>query len=170
MKLGTCVLAIMLWVSGIGSVWAGDITTKTAQVRHTLQAYEQAWSRHDPEAAAAFYYEPAMRLSHDGPKVRATREEELAFFKVFLPGIVKAGYDYSRWDHLEIHLLDSRTAIASGVVTRYRHDGSVFERQGATYGLWHTQKGWKIFLSATHAPNTALRFQVSRQNDEPEGH
>lgn len=128
----------------------------TQAVKQTLEAYEQAWSHHDPKAAALFYYEPAMRISRDGPKVRAKRKDELAFFKVFLPALVKAGYDHSRWDRLTVHLLDAHTAIASGVVTRYRRDGSVFQRQGVTYGLWRTEQGWKIFLSATHSPDTAL--------------
>jgi hypothetical protein len=35
----------------------------------------------------------------------------------------------------------------------------VFVRVGVTYGLWKTSEGWKIFLSATHEPDTALRFR-----------
>lgn len=58
-----------------------------------------------------------------------------------------------------MRLLDANTAIASGVVVRRRNDGSVFQRQGVTYALWRTEQGWKIFLSATHPPSTALRFR-----------
>ena len=100
-----------------------------------------------------------MGAGHNGPIVRATRAAQEEFFSGLLPGLVKEGYAKSIWDHLEVRLLDDHTAIASGVVTRYRADGSVFQRQGVTYGLWRTGQGWKIFLSKTHTPSTALRFR-----------
>jgi hypothetical protein len=52
----------------------------------------------------------------------------------------------------------ANTAVASGVVVRHKADGRVFQRQGVTYNLWRTDEGWKIFLSATHAPSEALHF------------
>jgi thioredoxin-related protein len=43
-------------------------------------------------------------------------------------------------------------------VVRSRADGTLFQRQGVTYGLWRDAEGWRIFLSATHGPSTALRL------------
>ncbi len=128
-------------------------------VRQTLQAYEQAWSRHDAQAIAAFYFEPAMRVSKAGPVVRASRVDQQAFFAGYLRAIMERGYDRSEWESLGGRLLDAQTALASGVAVRYRADGSVLERVGLTYHLWKTGEGWKIFLSATHAPENVLRFQ-----------
>ena len=45
-------------------------------VKQTMEAYEQAWSRHDAHAVADFYFEPAMRVSKGGPVVRATRADQ----------------------------------------------------------------------------------------------
>jgi len=135
------------------------VLTEARAVEQVLYAYEDAWSRHDAPAIAGFYYEPAMRISPNGPIVRATRAAQEEFFNVLLPELVKEGYSKSVWDHLEVRLLDDNTAIASGVVTRYRANGSVFQRQGVTYGLWRTDRGWKIFLSKTHAPTAALHFR-----------
>lgn len=128
-------------------------------VEQVLQAYEQAWSRHDAHAVAGFYLEPAMRVSKNGPVVRATRADQEAFFAAFLRGMVARGYERSAWETLEVRLLDPQTAVASGITTRYRSDGTVFERAAATYGLWHSDQGWKIFVSATHSPETVLRFR-----------
>ena len=125
----------------------------------TLHAYEQAWSKHDSQVVASFYHEPAMRLGKGGPAVRPTRIDQEAFFKAFLQGLVERGYARSTWETLEVHLLDPQTAIASGITVRYRADGSLFERLAVTYGLRETPAGWKIFLSATHAPDTALQFR-----------
>jgi hypothetical protein len=72
---------------------------------------------------------------------------------------VNRGYARSTWEELNVRLLDEQTAIAGGVTVRYRSDGSVFERLGATYGLYRTNEGWKIFMSATHAPDSVLRFR-----------
>lgn len=135
---------------------AEDGAQEVVQVMH---AYEDAWSRHDAHAIAGFYCEPAMRVTKDGPAVRETRAVQEAFFGGFLPPLVTKGYDHSAWDRLDVRLLDANTAIVSGAVTRYRRDGSVFERQGVTYGLWRTNQGWRIFFSATHDPAAALSFR-----------
>lgn len=128
-------------------------------VNDTLQAYERAWSDHDARAVASFYHEPAMRITKGGPAVRATRADQEAFFNEFLRGLVERGYARSSWERLEVRLLDSQTAIASGITVRYRADGTLFERAAVTYGLRDAPAGWKIFLSATHAPDTMLQFR-----------
>jgi ketosteroid isomerase-like protein len=125
----------------------------------TLQAYEQAWSRHDGQAVASFYHEPAMRVSPAGPVVRPTQADQEAFFKAFLGGLVTRGYARGSWEDLHTRLLDPKTAIASGITVRYRADGSVLERVAVTYGLWQTGSGWKLFFSTTHSPDTLLRFR-----------
>jgi ketosteroid isomerase-like protein len=124
-----------------------------------LQAYEEAWNRHDAHAVAGFYYEPAMRVGRGGPVVRPTRADQEAFFSGFLRGLVSRGYAGSAWEQLEVRLLDEETAVASGVTVRYRADGDVLERVAVTYGLRKAPEGWKIFLSTTHAPDTVLRFR-----------
>ncbi len=156
-------LAILgfLLLANVGAI-AGELQTPisdTQAVTQVLQAYEDAWSRHDAHSIAAFYNEPAMRVSPDGPTVRADRGMQEAFFRGILAHLLEQGYERSSWEHLEVHLLDSQTAIASGVVVRRRSDGGEFQRQAVTYGLWRTGEGWKIFLSATHEPSTELRFR-----------
>jgi uncharacterized protein (TIGR02246 family) len=133
--------------------------TEEEAVAKVLQAYEDAWGRHDAHAIASFYYEPAMRVTRGGPVVRPTRADQEAFFGGFLRGLVSRGYVRSAWEQLEVRLLDAETAIASGVTGRYTADGSLLERVAVTYGLRKTSEGWKIFLSATHAPDTVLRFR-----------
>jgi len=128
-------------------------------VEAVLRAYEEAWSRHDAHAIAGFYHEPAMRVSPGGPIVRQNRAAQEAFFAGLLTGLVKQGYARSEWETLQVRLLDENTAIASGVVVRRRDDGSVFQRQGVTYTLWRDAQTWRIFLSATHSPSSALRFE-----------
>ena len=128
-------------------------------IRQTLQAYEQAWSRHDAHAVAGFYFEPAMRVSKAGPVVRPMRADQETFFDGYLRGIIVRGYDRSEWESLEVRLLDAQTGLASGIAVRYRADGSVLERVAVTYQLWNTDQGWQIFLSATHAPESVLHFR-----------
>lgn len=128
-------------------------------IRQTLQAYEQAWSRHDAHAVAGFYYEPAMRVGKGGPVVRPTQADQESFFEGYLRSMVGRGYDRSEWESLEVRLLDAQTALASGIAVRYRADGSVLERVAVTYHLWNSDKGWRIFLSATHAPESVLQFR-----------
>jgi uncharacterized protein (TIGR02246 family) len=143
------------------AVWSATAAAGAEEetVKEVLTAYEEAWSRHDGEAVAGFYFEPAMRIGKAGPVVRATRAEQKAFFEGFLRGLVERGYARSAWEELEVRLLDPQTAIASGITVRYRSDGTVLERVAVTYGLRESAEGWKIFMSATHAPDSVLRFR-----------
>lgn len=100
-----------------------------------------------------------MRVGKNGPVVRAARAGQETFFAGFLRGMVARAYERSTWETLEVLLLDPQTGIASGITTRYRSDGTVFERVAVTYGLWHSDQGWKIFFSATHTPESVLRFR-----------
>jgi uncharacterized protein (TIGR02246 family) len=150
------VLVAILIAFGWGQALA---TGEERAVEEVLQAYEQAWSRHDGPAVASFYHEPAVRVTKGGPVVRASRGEQEVFFSSFLRGLVQRGYSRSAWEELEVRLLDPETAIASGVTVRYRTDGTVVERLAVTYGLWRTSQGWKIFWSATHPPDTMLKFR-----------
>lgn len=154
--LCTAVMAGICFVAASNPARAQDAFE---DVRQTLQAYEQAWSRHDAAAIAAFYFEPAMRVSQSGPIIRANRTEQETFFAGYLRAIVGRGYEHSEWEMLNGRLLDAHTALASGIAVRYRADGTVLERVGLTYQLWKSGEGWKIFLSETHAPDTVLRFQ-----------
>lgn len=153
----TRAIAILLIVA----FWSGTILAAPEEeaVKDVLKAYEEAWSRHDGEAVASFYFEPAIRVGKGGPVVRATRAEQKAFFDGFLRGLVDRGYARSSWEELDVRLLDPQTALASGITVRYRSDGTVLESVAVTYGLRHSAEGWKIFMSATHAADTVLRFR-----------
>jgi hypothetical protein len=104
-----------------------------------------------------------MRISAGGPVVRPTRADQELFFSGFLASLVERGYARSSWTELEVRLLDADTAIASGISTRFKYDGSELERVGLTYALRRTPQGWRIFLSSTHASQRMLRFQRQDQ-------
>jgi ketosteroid isomerase-like protein len=151
--------AVIFLILAISSISAQSVVSDEQAVKDTLAAYEDAWSRHDPDAIASFYYEPALRVGKGGPNVRPTRADQKVFFTGFLPGLVERGYSDSVWESLEVRLLDDQTALASGVIVRRRADKTVLERVALTYALRSTPDGWKIFMSATHAPDSALHFR-----------
>jgi uncharacterized protein (TIGR02246 family) len=149
-------VALLILVSFSGTVLSG---TGEEAVKQVLTAYEEAWGQHNAEAVASFYFEPAMRVGKGGPVVRATRAEQKAFFDGFLRGLADRGYARSAWEELDVRLLDPQTALASGITVRYRSDGTVLERVAVTYGLRDSAEGWKIFMSATHSPDSVVRFR-----------
>jgi ketosteroid isomerase-like protein len=151
-------LALVALFAITGRLLAGESGGED-EVVGTLQAYESAWSRHDADAISSFYYEPAMRIGRGGPVVRPTREDQAAFFSGFMPGLVRQGYANSTLEETNVRLLDERTAVASGITVRYKTDGTVLDRLGVTYCLYKTNDGWKIFTSATHAPDAVLHFR-----------
>jgi uncharacterized protein (TIGR02246 family) len=157
---GTMIPAFASQARAQGDARASD---DAKAVERVLRAYEEAWSRHDAAAIAGFYHEPAMRVSPAGPIVRETRAAQQVFFAGLLSKLIQDGYAKTEWERLRVHLLDPRTAIASGVTVRRREDGSVFERQGVTYALWKTDQGWKIFLSVTHPEAAAISLGPARR-------
>lgn len=157
MKTLRSILAVSAGTAMLFAVTAS--ADESDPVRQTLEDYEAAWSRHDATAVASFYFEPAMRVSKGGPVVRPARADQEAFFDGYLRSLVARGYQRSEWESLDVRLLDSHTALASGITARYRADGTLLERTAVTYELWNAGGGWKIFLSATHAPESALHFR-----------
>ena len=151
-------LALVVLFAISGRPFAGESGGED-EVTGTLQAYESAWSRHDADAIASFYYEPAMRVGRGGPVVRPTRADQAAFFSGFMPGLARQGYANSTLEETNVRLLDERTALASGITVRYKADGTVLDRLGVMYCLYKTNDGWKIFMSATHAPDAVLHFR-----------
>jgi hypothetical protein len=146
--LGAAFLCAMAGLAFCTSARAAD---PAQELEQTLQHYEAAWSRHDAQAIASFYFEPAMRVSKSGPVIRATRADQHTFFDGYLRALIARGYERSDWESLETRLLDAQTAVASGISVRYRADGSVLERVAVTYELWRS--------AATHAPQSVLRFR-----------
>jgi len=152
--------AAWLWIiSAMAFCALARAADPVQELAQTLQDYERAWSAHDAQAIANFYFEPAMRISRGGPVIRATRADQQVFFEGYLRTMIGRGYERSAWEALETRLLDERTAVASGISVRYRADGSVLERVGVTYELWRAAEGWRIVLSATHAPQNVLEFR-----------
>jgi len=86
-------------------------------------------------------------------------EERLKMSPIALAGHVEHG-EANRFIHIWAYKsLDERTAVASGITVRYKTDGTVLDRLGVTYCLYKTNDGWKIFMSATHAPDAVLHFR-----------
>ena len=133
--------------------------TPEQAVKETLEGYERAWTAKDAHAVASFYFEPAMRVSRGGPTVRPSRADQEAFFREFLRSLVERGFSRSEFESLEVRMLDARTAIASGIVLRYKDDGALLDRVAVTYDLTDTPEGWKIFVSATHPADAVLHFR-----------
>ena len=155
-KMIFCISIVLIPFFGISLANANDADPEIEKV---MNGYEKAWSHHDAKAIASFYHEPSMRVSKTGPTVRKTVKDQEIFFEGLLGDLVTKGYDHSDWETLNIHLMDTNTAIVSGVILRYRKDGSLMYRTAVSYGLWKSLDEWKIFWSATHAPEGVMQFK-----------
>jgi len=127
-------LALVVLFAISGRPFAGESGGED-EVTGTLQAYESAWSRHDADAIASFYYEPAMRVGRGGPVVRPTRADQAAFFSGFMPGLARQGYANSTLEETNVRLLDER-----GECLRR---GALFRVERAEDGAWTTHTVWE---------------------------
>ncbi|WP_105189925.1 DUF6841 family protein [Pseudoalteromonas sp. T1lg48] len=68
----------------------------------------------------------------------------------FLDNLKHQGAASVNWQQVNIRLIDENIAIATNLAVRYRDNGEVFNKVGATYFLYKTGKNWRIASFAVH--------------------
>jgi steroid delta-isomerase-like uncharacterized protein len=94
----------------------------------TLQAFADAWNRHDSEALMSFMSEDCVFEASSGPDVSGTRyvgheAVKVAYLEVF------AGFPDARWDNAH-HFIHGNRGVSEWTFTGTRTDGSRVEVNG----------------------------------------
>ena len=116
-----------------------------------LQAFADAWNRHDVDALMSFMAEDCVFESSAGPEVCGTRyvgreAVRIAFADVW------AVFPDARWGNAR-HFVHGDRAVSEWTFTGTRADGSPVEVQGCDL---FTLRGGKILLKNSYRKNRAL--------------
>ena len=116
-----------------------------------LQAFADAWNRHDVDALMSFMAEDCVFESSAGPEVCGTRyvgreAVRIAFADVW------AVFPDARWGNAR-HFVHGDRAVSEWTFTGTRADGSRVEVQGCDL---FTLRGGKILLKNSYRKNRAL--------------
>jgi len=95
------------------------------------------------EIISCFNYPTSFNL-HDNT-IMANNRFKLKLIYKKLRGALPDYYSYSKWDSINIELLDDRIAVVSARFSRYKNDNSVFYSGAGKYNLRFKNGEWKIF-------------------------
>ncbi|MCP4717301.1 MAG: nuclear transport factor 2 family protein, partial [Deltaproteobacteria bacterium] len=118
-----------------------------------LRDYIQAFNEMLPEKLIPFYHQPATVISSEGVFLLPTQSEMLELLQPVIDGLKESGYLRSEWESIGVKLLNAKVALASAVTIRYKKDGGVLEKFGATYVLRKRDGDWKIAMLTLHGPD-----------------
>jgi hypothetical protein len=122
---------------------------EVAQVNEVLDAYLNTFNAKDLNGWEATYHFPHYRLASGKMSVlekAGLRDSS----KVFGP-LIKAGWDYSKWDHRNVIQASANKVHVDTKFTRYRKDGSVVASYESLYVLTKEDGKWAVKLRSSFA-------------------
>jgi hypothetical protein len=133
---------------------AEEIATIKEEVAAAMQRYLDFYIEHDMHSVAQKVYNtPFVGVGPEGLWFQATREDIEKRHKKHLKELVDTGWVRTIFPDPEICVLNSRAAVLSGAITRFREDGSVHSTNGVTYFFGKAPDGWRIMLFTNQHPD-----------------
>jgi hypothetical protein len=151
-KTGSILIALIL--IGLNTFAQKDGTHKIsakdqAEINKVLDDYITTFSHKDLKGWESTYHFPHYRLASGKMSVlekAGLRDSS----KVFGP-LIKAGWDYSKWDHRNVVQASDDKVHVDTKFTRYRKDGSVVAAYESLYVLTKEEGRWGVKLRSSFA-------------------
>jgi hypothetical protein len=121
-----------------------------AELKQFMQDYCGAFKPDDCSRVLEFYNVPLAMVFADQLVVLNTKEEVAGTITAMLNALVEKNFKESKLDTIGVTALTEKTVLVSAAFTRYRRDGSVLERLGATYTVVRGAAGFKIVALVAH--------------------
>ena len=137
-----------------------EILVKAEAQRHVERYYDLYYERDTQALSTEIFTLPWMLSGGNGIQVRTTEEDNLAYFKAAIAGLVERDWNRSIFTTKNVCVLSAGSAIVSGTNTRTRTDGSIMSVGGVAYVLGKTDDGWRIISFSGHAPDKVVRCDV----------
>ena len=130
-----------------------EIATIKEEVAAAMQRYLDYYIQRDMKAVALNVYNtPFVGVGPEGLWLQATREALEKRHDRHLQKLVETGWDRTIFPNPTICVLNPRAAIVSGMITRFRKDGSIHSTNGVTYFWGRAPDGWRIMLFTNQHP------------------
>ena len=124
--------------------------TDEATVNRMLDEYYAAFSTLNIEAILPYFHQPALLIGPPGVIALPTPAAVLPIFTPVMQNLRARGYGRSELDQRKVKVLSAKSALASGIVVRYKSDGQELERVGITYMLHKADDAWKFAVMVLH--------------------
>ena len=110
----------------------------------SLDNYNKAFGEGNYSKIINAFDLPAVFILND-KTITASGNFKLKLIYKKIRGDLPDYYAYSKWDDINIEILDDKIAIANASYSRYNSDGEIFFTGSAQYHLRLKDNEWKIF-------------------------
>ena len=125
---------------------AAAATRPEDEVRATLDAYFDAFHRNDSERYADLWSYPASVWSHGDWWQIPDRDTCVATNRAYEQEARAPGMAGGRVLRLDVRMLGATSALATGLFSRLRTDGTTLATVEASYLLVRRDEGWKVVV------------------------
>ena len=109
-----------------------------------LEDYNIAFGESDFSEIVKYFDFPASFNLKD-KTISASNKFKLKLIYRKIRGGLPDYYAYSKWDKIDIQLIDDSIVIANAKYSRFKDDGTLYESGFAQYHLRFINEKWKIF-------------------------
>lgn len=119
------------------------------QINAVLDAYLNTFNAKDLKGWEGTYHFPHYRLASG--KMSVLEKAGLRDSASVFGPLIKAGWDYSKWDHRNVIQASENKVHVDTKFTRYRKDGSVVASYESLYVLTREAGRWAVKLRSSFA-------------------
>ena len=133
--------------------YSSALATERQDIVNVLENYNKAFGKADySDIVNYFDYPVSFNLQHK--TIGASGKFKLKLIYKKIRGDLPDYYSYSKWDKIDIQLLDDHIAIINANFSRYKDDDTLYESGTAQYHMRLVNNIWKIF---TLTPYTKIK-------------
>ena len=120
------------------------ISSEKKDIFEVLEKYNKAFGEKKYSEIIKFFDYPASFNLADKTITASNRFKLKLIYKKII-GSLPDYYSYSKWDDIDIQLIDDNIAIINADFSRYKKDHSIFYSGSAQYLLRLENNRWRIF-------------------------
>ena len=118
--------------------------TERQDIIDVLENYNKAFGKADYSDIINYFDYPASFNLQD-KTIGASGNFKLKLIYKKIRGDLPDYYSYSKWDKIDIQLIDDSIAIVNANFSRYKDDDTIYDSGAAQYQMRLINDEWKIF-------------------------
>ena len=126
------------------------IATERQDIIDVLEKYNEAFGKADyANIIHCFDYPVSFNLQDK--TIGASSKFKLKLIYKKIRGDLPDYYSYSKWENVDIRLIDDNIAIVNANFSRYKNDDTIYDLGAAQYHMRLINNEWKIFSLTPYA-------------------
>ena len=120
------------------------IATERQDIIDVLENYNEAFGKAD-YANIINYFDYPVSFNLQDKTIGASSKFKLKLIYKKIRGDLPDYYSYSKWENIDIRLIDDSIAIVNANFSRYKNDDTIYDLGAAQYHMRLIKNEWKIF-------------------------